>query len=109
MLQIQKIKFLQLLFFSVIEIPPFHPPLSDTRYAAKHELELKICIRSLLQITAPVKVQVGTFLSLHMMGSFIGVFFTCGFKVRDKAPRKLTEVKRENDWGGERRVKGACV
>ena len=44
-----------------------------------------------------------------MTGSFIGVFFTCGFKVRDKAPRKLTEVKQENDWGGERRVKGACV
>ena len=81
--------------------PNSYPPLSDTRYAAKHELELKIYIRSLLQITAPVKVQVGTFLSLHMIGSFI-----C---VRDKAPRKLTEVKRENDWGGERRVKGACV
>ena len=91
--------------------PHSYPPLSDTRYAAKHELQLKIYIRSyvLLQITAPVKVQVGTFLSLHMMGSFIGVFFTCGFKVRDKAPRKLTEVKRENDWGGERRVQGACV
>ena len=89
--------------------PHSYPPLSDTRYAAKHELQLKICIRSLLQITAPVKVQVETFLSLHMMGSFIGVSFTCGFKVRDKAPRKLTEVKRENDWGGERRVKGACV
>ena len=52
-------------------------------------------------------MQVGTFLSLHMTGCFIGVFFTCGFKVRDKAQRKLTEVKRENDWGMGETGKGS--
>ena len=106
MLQIQKIKFLQLLFS---RYPHSILPSVTQDMPPNTNLELKIYIRSLLQITAPLKVQVGTFLSLHMMGGFIGVFFTCGFKVRDKAPRKLTEVKRENDWGGERRVKGACV
>ena len=35
------------------------------------------------------------------------MFFACGSKVRDKIPRKLTEVKRQNDMGMGERGKGS--